>query len=165
MFLITGSSEEHLLKDKMKKLKFSPPDYALIFVIFEIVLYFIFPIIKFLYFPFTLFGILFIILGAILNYKAYKYFKHSKIKMSFDEVPPKLITFEIFRLSRNPIYLGILFILLGEAVLFGVLSAFSIPIIFFILINNITIPIEEKNLEKRFGKKYINYKEKVRRWI
>jgi len=40
-----------------------------------------------------------------------------------------------------------------------------IPVIFAILIDNINMPFEERNLKKAFGKKYLDYKRKVRRWI
>ena len=33
------------------------------------------------------------------------------------------------------------------------------------LLENLLIPFEEKNLEGAFGKQYLDYQEKVRRWI
>ena len=39
------------------------------------------------------------------------------------------------------------------------------PVLFMILMELIFIPLEEKNLEKEFKKKYMDYKKKVRRWI
>ena len=45
------------------------------------------------------------------------------------------------------------------------LIAFIFPLTFIIYIERFVIPIEEKNLEKKFGKKYLRYKQKVRRWI
>jgi len=62
-------------------------------------------------------------------------------------------------------YLGMASILLGIAIFFGTLTAFIFPLIFIIYIERFIIPIEEKNLEKRFGKKYVEYKKKVRHWI
>ena len=62
-------------------------------------------------------------------------------------------------------YLGMASILLGIAIFFGTLIAFIFPLTFIIYIERFIIPIEEKNLEKRFGKKYVEYKKKVRHWI
>jgi len=62
-------------------------------------------------------------------------------------------------------YLGMLIILIGIAILMGSLITFIFPIIFFVIINWFFIPMEEKNMEIKFGKKYSEYKNKVRRWI
>ncbi len=76
-----------------------------------------------------------------------------------------MITSGLFKISRNPIYLGMLLILLGEAILLGSIITFIFPLLFIISTNVAVIPIEEKMLEKRFGKKYLDYKNKVGRWI
>ena len=80
-------------------------------------------------------------------------------------MPKKLVTSGFFKFSRNPTYLGMTLALFGEAIFLGSLVTFILPILFFVLINKTNIPVEEKNLEKKFGKKYLNYKKKVRRWI
>lgn len=80
-------------------------------------------------------------------------------------MPKKLITSRLFRIGRNPTYLGMIISLIGEAIFLGSLITFIIPIVFAVLINIINIPFEEKNLEKAFGKEYLAYKKKVRRWI
>ena len=56
-------------------------------------------------------------------------------------------------------------ILFGIAILLGSIITFIFPIIFAILLDRFMIPVEEKNLEKKFGKKYLNYKRQVRRWM
>ncbi len=45
------------------------------------------------------------------------------------------------------------------------LIAFAFPIIFVMIMERKFIPLEEKNLEKKFGNQYIDYKKRVRRWI
>ena len=62
-------------------------------------------------------------------------------------------------------YLGMNLILWGISILLGSLITFIFPIVFIILIKRLFIEFEENNLEKRFGKRYIDYKKKVRRWI
>jgi len=62
-------------------------------------------------------------------------------------------------------YLGFILILIGVATLLGSLSAFVTPILMFIILEIKFIPMEEKNLEKAFGKEYFKYKHKVRKWI
>lgn len=70
----------------------------------------------------------------------------------------------LYRLSRNPMYVGfnlftISSILLNANILILLLSLYSIMIYHFI------IKGEEVFLEKRFGDEYINYKNKVRRYL
>lgn len=57
------------------------------------------------------------------------------------------------------------FALLGVEVFLGSLSPFIFPIIFVTIIDKSFIPIEESNLEKLFGEKYLDYKTMVKRWI
>jgi len=70
-----------------------------------------------------------------------------------------------FRFTRNPMYIGMVAILLGEAMLFGSLLTFIGPIAFYLIISWIFIPFEEGSLEGTFGQEYLDYKKKVRRWL
>ncbi|MCK4532496.1 hypothetical protein KAU39_01815, partial [bacterium] len=47
----------------------------------------------------------------------------------------------------------------------GILFIFLIPVAFFIAMNIIFIPYEEKAMEETFGREYLNYKNRVRRWF
>ena len=79
---------------------------------------------------------------------------------------PKFIVMEgPYKFTRNPMYLGVSTALLGAAVYFGNLLSFLSPIIFFLAMNYYYVPFEEKLMENLFGKKYMNYRKKVRRWV
>ena len=74
----------------------------------------------------------------------------------------KLVVDGAYKYSRNPMVFGYLLILIGLGFLFnslfltlGVTSIFTVGLVAFIKL------WEEKNLEKRFGKSYIEYKKKV----
>ena len=84
--------------------------------------------------------------------------------MTFDE-PNKLVTEGIYKITRNPMYLGFVLLLIGVAVILGSASVFSIVIIFSIITDLWYIRYEERALEKKFGSAYDTYKSKVRRWI
>ena len=144
--------------------KIYTPDIIILFIILQILLNFIFPV-KIINYPWTYFGILLIILGQIPNFWIYFYFRKKKTTTHIDRIPDKLITSGLFKITRNPNYLGMVITLLGVAVLLGSLTAFIFPVVFIILTHFFVIPIEERNLENRFGKRYLNYKNKVRRWI
>lgn len=76
-----------------------------------------------------------------------------------------LVTTGPFRFTRNPMYLGILVVTVGLAVVVGVAAAYAAPIAFFFFVNFISIPYEEEKMERQFGEAYRNYKARVRRWI
>ena len=147
------------------KIRFTAPDMILLLVILQIIMHFIFPIIQIINYPYTYFGILLIIIGQIPNVWIYFYFKKVKTSLKIHEKPKKLVTLGLLRISRNPNYLGMAVTLFGVAILLGSLIAFIFPISFIIWTNSSVIPLEEKNLEKAFGKKYLAYKKRVRKWI
>lgn len=76
-----------------------------------------------------------------------------------------LVTSGPFRFTRNPMYLGLLAITLGIALVIGTPHAFAAPVVFFLWVNFISIPFEEAKMERQFGEAYRDYKRRVRRWI
>lgn len=76
-----------------------------------------------------------------------------------------VVTSGIYRYSRNPMYVGILFVLLGCFLAFGAASA-AIGLPAFVgYINRYQIAPEERILEARFGSEYASYRARVRRWL
>ena len=96
-------------------------------------------------------------------------FKFIKSKTTIDPIKfkkvNKLITSGIYKYSRNPMYLGLLMIVISTSILY--LNIFSIitPILFVCWINRFQIKREEIFLTEKFGKEYVSYKTKTRRWI
>lgn len=76
-----------------------------------------------------------------------------------------LVTSSVFRLSRNPIYLGDLLILLALAVWLGHLFNIVLVGVFVWYINRYQIAPEERALTTLFGASYIDYCARVRRWL
>lgn len=142
-----------------------PPTFFIIFLILSIILHFIIPIKKIICPPYTHFGGFLILFGVVLNIWADSLFKKRKTTVKPHKIPTFLETSGPFKISRHPMYLGMAAILLGVTIIYGTLITFLFPIAFIILIEIKFIPIEEKNMEKAFGKRYFDYKKKVRRWI
>ncbi len=142
-----------------------PPTYFIILFVLSIALNFIFPIKEIVYAPFTFLGIIAIGFGIVMNLWSVSLFKKRNTTVIPHGTPTSLTTSGPFRITRNPIYLGMTAILLGIAIFLGSLVTFVFPIIFVVIIHTRFIPMEEKNLERIFGKKYKDYKRKVRRWI
>ena len=95
--------------------------------------------------------------------------KFIKFKTTIDPIKfkkvNKLITSGIYKYSRNPMYLCLLMVVISSSIFF--LNVFSIttPFIFYYWINRFQIKREENFLTKKFGKEYLLYKTKTRRWI
>ena len=92
-----------------------------------------------------------------------------KAKTTVDPRTPdkasKLVIVGIYNYTRNPMYLGLLVILVGLAVLFGALSPFLTIPIFVWFMNRLQIEAEEEALEELFVESFREYKLKVRRWL
>lgn len=145
----------------MEKLQFDPANTFMLLIFVNGFLHYFVPLKQIIDYPISYIGIFLFILGWIPNFL-------DGLKWGYvhtDYVPEQLVTSGIFRFTRNPTYLGMTAALIGEAVFLGSVVTFIIPILFFAAINLINIPLEEKNLERRFDKKYLDYKKKVRRWI
>ena len=83
----------------------------------------------------------------------------------FDGRPTALLTAGCFGFSRNPMYLGMLLLLAGEATMLGSLGAL-LPLAGFLLAMQFRyIPAEERRLKEHFGPDWAAYRERVRRWI
>jgi protein-S-isoprenylcysteine O-methyltransferase Ste14 len=76
-----------------------------------------------------------------------------------------LVTSGFYRITRNPMYLGMLFILVGAAFKFGSLGAL-LPLPAFVAVIHYNFILgEEVFLEEAFGKEFLDYKNRVRRWL
>lgn len=110
-------------------------------------------------------GVILIILGVvIIGGKAVAFRRAATTVIPFEE-SSSLVVSGLYRYTRNPMYVGMVIILLGVATLTGSLSPFAGPIMFVPLLNFRVIRHEETMLESQFGQDYNNYKAQVRRWI
>ncbi|HDR0967073.1 TPA: isoprenylcysteine carboxylmethyltransferase family protein [Pasteurella multocida] len=76
-----------------------------------------------------------------------------------------LVVTGIYQISRNPMYLSLALLLLAWALWLGSLSAVIFFIIFVVVMTKWQIKQEEQVLEHLFGQAYLDYKQKVRRWL
>ncbi len=76
-----------------------------------------------------------------------------------------LVTDGVFRISRNPMYLGMLLFLAGAACLANVAWAWLVPASFFGLIRQAFVVREEALMKTTFGADYEAYCGRVRRWL
>ena len=70
-----------------------------------------------------------------------------------------------YRLTRNPMYLGLVILTIGIAIWLGAWPMFVVPFAVFATANWVHIPFEEAKMRRQFGATYDNYVEQVRRWL
>ena len=76
-----------------------------------------------------------------------------------------LVTSGVYSLSRNPIYLGMLLVMLGWAVLLASPAALAVSGVFVLYIDRFQIGPEERALSAILGQEYVEYLAHVRRWL
>jgi len=76
-----------------------------------------------------------------------------------------LVISGVYRLTRNPMYLGMVLMMAGVALWFGTLPYYIVVVLYFLVINEAFCPFEEERLVATFGKEYSEYQRKVRRWV
>lgn len=81
------------------------------------------------------------------------------------ETASSLVTNSIYRITRNPMYLGLLVMLMGWAIYLVNVWAMLGPVIFAVFITRFQVKPEERILSSLFGKEYAEYSSKVRRWL
>ena len=113
------------------------------------------------------FGYLFILMGLALDIVSFVNFL--KNKTTVNPLKPQkassLVISGFYRISRNPMYLGMFYVLLGVATLLGDISGLIPLPILVLTMNYLQIVPEEKILAEIFGDEYLTYKQNVRRWI
>jgi protein-S-isoprenylcysteine O-methyltransferase Ste14 len=76
-----------------------------------------------------------------------------------------LVTTGLYEYSRNPMYVGVMLVLIGEALFFQSIKLVMYGAFIFLAFNTFIILWEEPRLRNDFGVEYDNYYKKVRRWI
>ncbi len=79
--------------------------------------------------------------------------------------PERLIDTGPYRFTRNPLYLAAILIWLGWSIFFGSLLILAGTVVILSVTSLIVVPWEERNLEKRFGDDYLEYKRTTPRWV
>ncbi len=111
-------------------------------------------------------GILFFLAGAALDYWCLWLFVFQGRGTALPLDPPRaLVVSGPYRYVRNPIVVGVLAMLLGEALYLGSPVLFSYLIVATIVYHLYLVYVEEPELKKRFGKSYEEYEKTVPRGL
>ncbi|NIU89029.1 MAG: DUF1295 domain-containing protein [Nitrosopumilaceae archaeon] len=110
-------------------------------------------------------GIALIIVSIILPLLAIKTLGKFKTTHMVSEPTTAIVSSGVFRYSRNPIYLCGITLYLGISLIINSLLLLISIFPLFYAIREGLVKREEQYLERKFGQEYLNYKERVRRWI
>ena len=111
--------------------------------------------------------VLFFCLGGIVAMPAIAAFRAAgtTVDPRFPDKASGLVVGGAYRYSRNPMYLGLLCLLIAWAVYLSNLLGFACLPLFVLSMNRLQITPEERAMEAQFGDEYRAYRDSVRRWI
>jgi len=115
--------------------------------------------------PRVIVGSLFIVISGYFAVSAFFVFIKNKTPFDTSKSTIKIVRDGAYRFSRNPLYLSLLLLLLGVAILLSSLWLFcTIPILYTLFLLK-AVKLEERYLSQKFGEEYLTYSAKIRRWI
>ena len=113
----------------------------------------------------TIAGIVLIVIALLFILPALIKFVQSKNTLVTIKSATSLQTKGIYSLTRNPMYMGLLILYSGIAMLEGNWWTFIFIPLIIIIVQSYVIRGEENYLQRAFGEEYNAYRKKVRRWI
>ena len=115
--------------------------------------------------PWNLAGLALLILGSVMSVMSAGAFRFAGTPLMPFEPSTRLVTGGWFRLTRNPMYLGLVLVQAGVGMLEGTFGALlPLPVLASILHFRF-VRGEERFLEGIFGEEYRSYRGRVRRWL
>lgn len=115
---------------------------------------------------FQLFGLIPMAIGAAIYLRcAWDFASAGKGTPAPFDPPKRLVARGLYRFVRNPMYVGVLLTLLGEAWLFRSLALFTYAAIVFTWEHLFVVFYEEPALRRKFGESYSGYLARTPRWI
>ena len=145
--------------------KIIPPIWFLLALAAAAALHYMLPIARVFRAPWSYGGALLVLLGIVISATGAGAFKRAGTPVLPFEPSTALVTDGLYRFSRNPMYVGLVLVLLGAAVLFGSLGALLTVPVFVWILQTRFIEGEERFLQEIFGERYLEYKKRVRRWL
>lgn len=110
---------------------------------------------------------LFALSGAGFGFSGVRAFRQAKTTVSptKPENASSLVISGVYRITRNPMYVGFLLMLVAWCALLAAPWAIVGPVAFFLYIGKFQIAPEERVMLQKFGADYLAYKARVRRWL
>ena len=116
-------------------------------------------IFAYLAFPLWLIG------GMILLWSFWNFLREGRGTPAPVDPPKELVAVGFYRYVRNPMYVGILAVIIGHFLWFGYWNLLWYAVLVFLAFNTFVTYYEEPTLKKKFGAAYEDYCKRVPRWI
>ena len=158
------STKPEYASSALMNTKIHPPLLALALILITLILHFVLPEERLVGWHHVI-GLLLVAVGAGLSSFAAAIFQARDTTRNPYGEPGTLVVQAPYTWTRNPMYLGTTTALLGLATFFSSIVMLLAPIAFFIVIDRMVIPREEETMERLFGEQYVDYKNRVRRWV
>jgi protein-S-isoprenylcysteine O-methyltransferase Ste14 len=142
-----------------------PLTYLVVGIAAILALHLLFPGARIIAYPFNLLGGIAVALGVAFNVLASRDFKRRGAAVRPFAVTRTLVTDGLFRMTRNPMYLGLVFVLTGIAYGLGTLTPWAVVLLFAVLMHVLFVRPEERMLRLRFSDQWRSYKARVPRWM
>ena len=150
---------------RIRIIDYRPPKIAQFFVLVAALLNWTTPLGEFQVYSSRVFGAILGTIGFGVMMGAWWQFKKRDTAICPLEKTDSLITSGLFRISRNPMYAGMIAMLSALAIFFGTIPFYLAALAYFLVINGVFCPYEENKLTESFGDTYSSYKNDVRRWL
>ena len=115
--------------------------------------------------PVPIAGIVVAALGFLLMIRAWWLFRINDTAICPTADTTFLITGDVFALTRNPMYLGMVMIMLGVSLFVGGWPFYLVTIAYGLMLDAVFCRYEELKMRESFGSRYYEYAAKVRRWL
>ena len=90
---------------------------------------------------------------------------HTTVNPLHPDTTTTLVQSGVYRFTRNPMYVGLLLLLIGWGLYLANVASFAGILLFILYMNRFQIAPEERVLAGLFGQQYSDYMARVRRWL
>lgn len=149
------------------ELKVPPPAVALVTAVLMWLVSWAVPVLGFAIPARIILAIILVVAGVITSIAGVATFARAKTTLNptKPEASSSLVSWGVYSLTRNPMYLGLLLVLTGWAIFLSNALPFPFLPAYIVYINRFQIAPEERTLTSLFGREFVAYQSRVRRWI
>jgi protein-S-isoprenylcysteine O-methyltransferase Ste14 len=116
--------------------------------------------------PFRAVGVLVIALGLPVLLDSFRRFALQGLGTPAPIAPPqKLVVTGLYRYVRNPMYVAVVSLIFGQALLFGSVQLLEYGVVVLLCFHLFVLLYEEPTLRGKFGAEYKEFCRNVRRWV
>ena len=116
--------------------------------------------------PIRWLGVLLLLLGTLLLIETFTRFALQGLGTPAPIAPTKtLVVTGSYRFVRNPMYVAVVSLILGQALLLGSSWTLLYGLAIWLTVHSFVLAYEEPTLSRSFGEQYARYRANVRRWI